>query len=353
MLVQQLIQKSLLQKYVLAEYLDEGQTSRMLCFVDSHALTDNQSRSMLRDNVIKLYLGDATIHDLPQKPLPTAVFVRETHRLDKDMNYAKKAKFWADDEQSHAVKRQPAWIPPPAVGIKGLRTQWTVNRAPYSFVWTGDLKGLTVALGLTAPTLVQVVLPLALAAFEYQGTRTVPRSNCYGFASGSIRASEIPNIHQARGFGIFFSPFRCALSLAEQSLWLHMQHAALKLADLNAYKLLVESADTAKDLNVVFSWRELAAGSPWGDIIEAGPSLMSAEFPWYISLLCVRLGVDSLVMLDGETEPYVQWRAANGFPVRLLDVLQRCLTFLCQRKDDLASLTLDDLLTAVWSEELK
>lgn len=307
---------------------------------------------MLRDNVVKLYLGEATIDDLPQQPLSTAVFVRETHRLNRE-NRARKEKFWAADEQSHAVSRRPAFIPPPELGIKGQMTQFAVNAEPYYAVWTGDLKGLTVAMGMTAPTLVQAVLPLALAAYEYQGTRVLPTANCFGYATGSVRASQVPNIHQARGFGLMFAPFRSLLAVAGQSLWLHVQQAALKLSDLNAHRLLVESAAVAGDMHVQFAWRELAAGSRWAEVVEAGPELASAEFCWYTSIMCVRLGVDSLMIGDGETAPYIQWRSANGFPVRLVDVLQRCLTFLCQRKDDLVSLTIDDLVTAVWADEVK
>lgn len=299
---------------------------------------------------MKLYLGQATVDNLPQMPLPTSVFVQDSLRRSKD-NYANKAKFWENDEISHAVNPRPAYIPPREAGLKPL-SHWTVQGQPFSSVWTGDLKGLTVTLGMTAPTLVQAVMPLALAVYEYQGTRKVPES--VGFAYGSSsRNINIPNIDQARGFGLFFSPLRFTMSLAKQSLWLHMQHIALKIADLDAHRLLVEAADMGKDINVEYTWRELPAGSLWANVIEDGHERFSADFFGHTMVLCVRLDINTLMLVDGEAEAYVKWRGESGYPVRLVEVLERCLTFLCEHKDEIVTLTLGDLVEDVWSSDLK
>lgn len=337
---------------MLVHYPNErGEMCRGLYFYDSHVLTDNTSRSRLRDNVIKLYLGQATIDNLPQKPLPTSVFVRDLLRRGRD-NYASKAKFWKDDEMSHAVEPRPAYIPPPEAGLRPL-SQWTVHGRFFSSVWTGDLRGLTVAVGMTAPTLVQVVLPLALAAYERQGTGRVPGSVCFAYGSSSRSPARVPGVDQARGLGMFFSPFRFPTALAARSLWLHARQAALKIADLDAHRLLVESADAAGDLHVEYTWRELPAGSLWASAVEAGPERFSSDFYGHTTVLCVRLDVDTLMLVDGEAEGYVRWRKENGYPVRLIEVLRRCLTFLCENKDDIVSLTLDDLVQAVWSVDSK
>lgn len=332
---------------------DKGEKCRGLYFFDSHALTDNTSRSRLRDNVVNLYLGNATVDNLPQKPLPTSVLVRDLLRRGRE-NHASKAKFWRDDERSHAVNPKPAYIPPPSTGLKPLST-WTVHGRGASSVWTGDLRGLTVALGMTAPTLVQVVMPLALAAYEQQGTGVLPRAVSYGYGSSSRSAARIPDADQGRGFGMFFSPFRFPLALAAQSLWLHVQQAGLKLADLDAHRLLVAAAEApaAADVHVEYTWRELPAGSLWAHVVEAGAERISADFFGHTTVLCVRLDINTLMLIDGEHEGYVKWRSENGYPVRLVEVLQRCLTFLCENKDDLVSCTLDDLVKAVWSVEEK
>lgn len=318
---------------------------RGLYFVDSHAVTDNTSRSRLRDNVVKLYLGQATADNLPQKPLPTGILVRDLLQRAK-VNYASKANFWRDDEISHAAAELPAYIPPLEAGVGGRVSRWSVNGAFHQAVWTGDLTGLTLAMGMTAPTIVQAIVPLALAVYEYQGTRALPNSVCFGYATSS-RNTRIPNIDQSRGFAMFFAPFRFTLALAKQSLWMHCHQAALKQADLNAHRLLVEAADNAPDIHVQFNWRELPTGSLWSQTIEDGPEQFLADFPCHTTLNCMRMGIDSLFFLDGEEERYIRWREENGFPVSFLEIVQRCLTFMCDRKDELVGLTLYDLVETV------
>ncbi|KAH8755822.1 hypothetical protein F5883DRAFT_570795 [Diaporthe sp. PMI_573] len=61
-------------------------------------------------------------------------------------------------------------------------------------------------MGITAPTVVQTIMPLALAVFEYQGTRALPKAVCFGYSSSS-RNTRIPNIDQSRAFAMFFPPF--------------------------------------------------------------------------------------------------------------------------------------------------
>lgn len=324
---------------------DQGETCRGLYFVDSHILTDNTSRSRLRDNVVKLYLGQATVDNLPQKPLPTGTLVRDLLQRAK-INYASKAKFWRDDELSHGASERPPYIPPPEAGVGGRVSRWSVDKAFHQATWTGDLKGLTLAMGMTAPTLVQTIIPLALAAYEYQGSRELPRSVCFGYSSSS-RNIRIPNIDQSRGFAMFFPPFRFALALARHSLWMHCHQAALKQADLSAHRLLVEAADTARDIHVQYNWRELPAGSLWARTVEDGPEQFLADFPCHTTVNCMRMGIDSLFLLDGEGEKYIRWREENGFPVSFVEMLRRCLTFMCDNKDELVSLTLDDLVEAV------
>lgn len=324
---------------------EQGEKCRGLYFVDSHIVTDNTSRSRLRDNVVRLYEGQATVDNLPQKPLATGILVRDLLQRAKT-NHASKAKFWRVDEMSHGASKWPLYIPPWDAGVGGSVSRWSVNAAFHQAIWTGDLKGLTLAMGMTAPTVVQSIVPLALAAYEYQCTHMLPKSVCFGNASSS-RNTRIPNIDQSRGFAMFFPPFRFTLALAEQSLWMHCHYAALKQADLNAHRLLVEAADTARDIHLQFNWRELPTGSRWSQTIEAGPEQFLADFPCHTTVNCMRMGIDSLFMLDGEEEKYIRWRKENGFPVSFMEVLQRCLTFMCDRKDQLVSLTLNDLVETV------
>ncbi|KAG6353984.1 hypothetical protein INS49_004955 [Diaporthe citri] len=299
----------------------------------------------LRDNVVKLYLGQATVDNLPQKPLPTGILVRDLLNRAK-INHASKAKFWRDDAASHGAAERPPYIPPPEAGVGGRVSRWSIDGAFHQAIWTGDLKGLTLALGMTAPTVVQTIMPLALAAFEYQGTRALPRSVCFGNSSSS-RNTRIPGIDQSRAFAMFCPPFRFALALARQSLWLHCHQAALKVADINANRLLVEAADTARDIHVQYNWRELPTGSLWAKTIEDGPEQFLADFPCHTTVNVMRMGIDSIFLLDGEEEGYIRWREENGFPVSFMEVLQRCLTFMCDRKDELVGLTLDDLVETV------
>lgn len=294
---------------------------------------------------MKLYLGQATVDNLPQKPLPTGILVRDLLRRAK-VNHASKAKFWRDDEASHGAAERPPYIPPLEAGVGGRVSRWSIDNAFHQAIWTGDLKGLTLALGMTAPTVVQATMPLALAAYEYQGTRALPKSVCFGYSSSS-RDARIPDIDQSRAFAMFFPPFRFPLALARHSLWLHCHQAALKAADLNANRLLVEAADGARDLHVQYNWRELPAGSLWAREIEAGPEHLLADFPCHTTVNCMRMGIDSIFFLDGEEERYIRWREENGFPVSFMDVLQKCLTFMCDRKDELVGLTLDDLVETV------
>lgn len=296
---------------------------------------------------MKLYLGLATIDNLPQKPLPTGILVHDILQRAK-INYTSKAKFWRDDEVSHGAAERPPYIPPLEAGVGGRVSRWSVDNAFHQSIWTGDLKGLTVAMGMTAPTLVQTIMPLALAVYEYQGTRTLPKSVCFGYSSSS-RNTRIPNIDQSRAFAMFFPPFRFTLALAQHSLWLHCHQAALKQADLDAHRLLVEAADTARDIHVQYNWRELPVGSLWAQTIEAGPEQFLADFPCHTTVNCMRMGIDSIFMLDGEEERYIRWREENGFPVSFMEVLQRCLTFMCNRKDELVGLTLHDLVETVWA----
>lgn len=334
------------QKYLLVSYPNEqGQTCRGFYFVDSHIVTDNTSRSRLRDNVVKLYLGQAAIDNLPQKPLPTGILVRDLLQRAKT-NHTSKTKFWKDDEASHGAAERPPYIPPLEAGVGGRVSRWSIDNTFHQAIWTGDLKGLTLAMGMTAPTVVQTIMPLALAVYEYQGTRTLPKSVCFGYSSSS-RNTRIPNIDQSRAFAMFFPPFRFTLALAQQSLWMHCHQAALKVADLNAHRLLVEAADTARDIHVQYNWRELPAGSLWAQTIEAGPEQFLTDFPCHTTVNVMRMGIDSIFMLDGEVESYIRWREENGFPVSFMDMLQRCLTFMCDRKDELVALTLDDLVETV------
>lgn len=263
------------------------------------------------------------------------------------VNYASKVKLWRDDEVSHGAAELPPYIPPLGAGVGGRVSRWSIdNNAFHQAIWTGDLKGLTLAMGLTAPTVVQTIVPLAMAVYEYQGTRALPKAVCFG-SSSSSRDTRIPNIDQSRGFAMFFPPFRFTLALARHSLWLHCHHAALKQADLSAHRLLVEAADTARDIHVQYNWRELPAGSLRAQTIEAGPEQFLADFPCHTTVNCMRMGIDSIFMLDGEEGRYIRWREENGFPVSFMEVLQRCLTFMCDRKDELVGLTLLDLVETV------
>ncbi|KAG8161218.1 hypothetical protein KVR01_009482 [Diaporthe batatas] len=335
-------------KYLLVSFPnDQGETCRSLFFSESHIVTDNTSRSRLRDNVIRLYEGLATIENLPQKPLPTGILTRDLLQRAK-ASYSSKIKFWKDDELSHGVSELPPYIPPLGSSAGHRISRVSVDNAFNQAMWTGDLTGLTLAMGMTAPTTVQVIVPLALAVYEYQGTHTLPKAVCFGYGTSS-RNPRIPNIDQSRGLAAFPSPFRFPLSLARQSLWMHCHQAALKTADTNTNRLLVESLTMAKDVHVIYNWREVPAGSLWSQVIEDGPEQFLVELPCHTTVNCMRMGINQLFMVDGEGEAYKRWRKEHGFPVSFIEVLQRCLTFMCERKDELATLTLNDLVETVAS----
>lgn len=339
------------QKLILVDYPGEaGETCHGLYMVESHALTDNTSRSMMRDNVIKLYLGEATIDNLPQMPLPSSGWIRALIRASKD-NYTSKMRYWQSDSKSHAFTRSPGNVGPLETTIKAY-TQYHINKDPAAkaTTWKGDIKGLTVLMGMTTPILMQAIMPLALAAFEYQGTGEVPKSACYmyGISTRTGIIPPIPNNGQLRGFGVTVVPFNFVLSLAEQSLWLHLQHASLKIAD-TAQHYHPHARDSIEQNAPTFVWRETPQGSAWSNAIEARQETFSAEVTSLTFIIAMRLGVDTILMVDGERDEYMEWRNRNGYPVSLMTVMARCLTFLCEHKDDVVSLTFDDLLKAVWA----
>lgn len=343
---------SVSQRILLITYPNEaGETCRDLYFADSHALTDNTSRSMLRHNVVKMYLGEATLDDLPQPPMPTSVWTKALIKNSKE-NYTSKMRYWHSDSKSHAANRIPAYCAPPEAGIK-LFTQYRINEdeSAKRYMWTGDIKGLTVLMGMTAPTLIQTIMPLAVAAFEYQGTREVPKSVLYNYGIGTRTGviPPIPRSEQLRGFGIGVVPFHFMLSLAEQSLWLHMQQASLKLNDTSQH-YHIEASDMVNPAAIGYVWRELPSGSEWSNVIEDSVERFSAEFLGQTYVVCMRVGVDTMMMVDGESDEYVEWRSNNGYPVSVVTVLERCLTFLCENKEVVVDLTLRDLIKAVWAE---
>lgn len=232
-------------------------------------------------------------------------------------------------------------------------TRFCVNEDPglKASVWKGDIKGLTLLTAMTAPNLVQAIMPLAIAAFEYQGTREVPKSVCfvYGIGVRSGVIPHIPNSEQLRGYGLSMVPFYSVLSLAQQSLWLHLQQASLKIANTAQHY----HPDACGGLEVsapTFVWREFTTGSAWSKVIEADRETLSAEITSIVSIVGMRLGVDTLMLLDGERGDHAEWRNNNGYPVSLLAVMLRCLTFMCENQEDLVTLTLDDLLKAVWAQ---
>ncbi|KUI70611.1 Putative peroxisomal-coenzyme A synthetase [Cytospora mali] len=338
-------------KLLLVTYPNKaGETCRDLYMVDSHVLTDNTSRSMLRDNVIKLYLGEATLDNLPQVPLPSAVLTKALRKTSKE-NYTSKMRYWQSDIKSHGITGRPVYTAPPETGIQSY-TQFRINEDPAkkTSTWTGDINGLSVLMGLSAPTLIQSIMPLAVAAFEYQGTRKIPKSTVYSY-SISARSGIIPpirNSEQSRSFGVTVMPFLFPMSLAEQSLWMHIQQASLKPAD-SVKHYHVESCDEIKNSAPTFVWRELAVGSVWSEVIDAGLERFAVEVTSQTYMLCMRLGIDTLMMIDGERDEYAEWRSHNGYPVSLVTVLQRCLTFLCENKENVVDLTLTDLIQAVWT----
>ncbi|ROV92500.1 hypothetical protein VSDG_06706 [Cytospora chrysosperma] len=337
-------------KMVLVDYPGEGgETRHGLYMVESHVLTDNISRSMMRDNVIKLYLGQATIDDLPQVPLPSSGWIRALIRGSKD-NRADRLRYWQSDSKSHAFTRRSD-VERPEATIHAY-TQYCINQdiSSKTIIWKGDIKGLSVLMGMTAPTLIQAIMPLAQAAFEYQGTREVPKSVCYfyGISVRTVITPPIPNSEQLRGFGVAVSPFNSVLCLAQQSIWLHLQHASLKLADAVKH-YHPQACGGSERAAPTFVWREVPHGSVWSNVIEDSPESFSVEVTSMTYVVAMRLGVDTIMMVDGERDEYVEWRKKNGYPVSLVAVLLRCLTFLCENKDDVASLTFDDLLKAVWA----
>ncbi|KAK7740907.1 NRPS [Cytospora paraplurivora] len=338
------------QLYLISYPDKKGQQARSLFTLDSHVLTDNISRSSLRDNVVKLYRGEATIETLPQVPVPSSVWVKALIEAYKE-NSVTKTRYWQNDVKSHAITGKPAYFPPADAGVKFFaRYSVTDDASAKGSIWKGDISGLSVLMGMTTPTLIQTVVPLALAAFEYQGTRALPPSVRYTFGISARTGiiAPIPNSEQIRGFGIAEVPFSFLLSIAKQSLWLHMQQASLKLADSTKH-YHAEARDSTEDSAIRFIWREVPAGSDWSNTIEAEGERISLDLPAQIYVLCMRLGPDTLAMVDGETDEYVQWRSKNGYPVSFIAVLQRTLTFLAENKDDVVNLTLDDLIKAVWA----
>ncbi|ROW01918.1 hypothetical protein VMCG_05513 [Cytospora schulzeri] len=338
-------------KLLLIDYPDEtGEMCRGLYMVETHILTDNTSRSMMRDNVVKLYLGEATLDTLPQAPIPTSGWIRALIRSSKD-NYTSRMRYWNNDWKSHALLGKSGPVQPTQAAAHAY-AQYRVNEdaAALATIWKGDINGLSVFMGMTAPTLIQAIMPLALAAFEYQGTGEVPKSVSCNY-SVSVRNGVVPpmaNSGQLRGFGLGLVPFNTVLSLAQQSLWLHLQQASLKMADTTQHYHPQAFGDV-ENMAPTFVWREVAVGSVWSDVIEASPESFSAEVTSLTSILAMRLGVDTIMMLDGERKEYADWRERNGYPVSLRSVLLRCLTFLCENKEHVVSLTFDDLLKAVWA----
>lgn len=319
--------------------------------MDTHVLTDNTSRSMMRDNVVKLYLGETTIENLPQAPKPTSAWIRALIRSGKE-NYTSKMRYWHNDMKSHASHRTPGYVALPETGIKQY-TQYRVNEdaAASRTIWEGALKDLSVFMGMTAPTLIQSIMPLAMAVFEHQGTGVIPDSVCYMYCV-SARTGVVPPVpgsEQLRGYGVAEVPFSSMLSLAKHSLWLHMAQASLKL-DNTAKHYHVEASAEVRSTSPVFVWREVADGSAWSSVIEAGAERFSAEVLAQSFIVCMRLGINTLMMIDSSGQDYVEWRSRNGYPVSLVTVLQRCLTFLCDNREDVVSLTLDDLIKAVWAQ---
>lgn len=331
---------------------EAGEVCHGLYMVESHILTDNTSRSMMRDNVIKLYLGEATIDNLPQVPISSSGWVRTLIRNRKD-SHANKMKFWQNEGKSHGFPERQGIIEVlEAAGIPAF-TQYRINEEPgaKTKTWHGDIKGLTVLMGMTTPNLIQAIMPLAMAAFDYHGTGKVPQSVCYIYAIG-LRSGvipPIPNSEQLRGFGVNVVPFYSVLSLAQQSLWLHLQQTSLKIANMAQHY----HADAAGGIELAaptFVWREIPSGSVWSKVIEADQEAFSAEVSSRTYIVAMRLGIDTLVMVDGERSEYAEWRQKNGYPVSLVTVLLRCLTFLCENQEHLATLKLDDLLKAVFAQ---
>lgn len=305
---------------------------------------------MLRDNVVKLYLGEATVENLPQVPVPSSVWIKALLQVYKE-NSVSKARYWQNDFKSHATTGRPAYFPPAEAGVKTLASyRVTDDASAKGSIWKGDIAGLSVLMGMTTPTLIQTVVPLALAAFEYQGTRALPPAVRYTFATSARTGiiAPIPNSEQLRGLGIAEVPFSFLLSIAKQSLWLHMQQASLKLADATKH-YHAQARDSTEDSAIRFIWREVPAGSEWSNTIEAEGERISLDLPAQIYVLCMRVGPDTLALVDGETDEYVEWRSKNGYPVSFIAVLQRTLTFLAENKDDVVDLTLDDLIKAVWA----
>lgn len=331
---------------------EAGEICHGLYTVETHILTDNTSRSMIRDNVIKLYLGEATVGALPQVPIPSSGWIRALIRNRKD-NHSIKMRYWYNERKSHGLagERGHATLPEPT-GLDSC-TKYRVNgvTGESTSTWKGDITGLTVLTGMTAPTLLQAIMPLAMAAFEYQVTRETPQAVCYIYGIG-VRSGvtpHIPHSEQLRGFGMNMVPFYSVLSLAKQSLWLHLQHASLKMANVAQHYHPDASADVEKFVPS-FVWREFATGSVWSNVIEAEREEFSHEIASLTYIMAMRLGVDTLVMLDGDRKEYAEWRDKNGYRVSLVAVLLRCLTFLCENKEDLVTLTLGDLLKAVWAQ---
>lgn len=325
---------------------EEGEECRELFFVETHILTDNVSRSMLRDNVVKLYLGQATIDTLPQIPLATSLQVQESFRIGAE-NYHQKMRYWDKDAISHAVNPNPSYLPPPELGIKPL-IAFKVGKNPLTNPpWSGDLTGLTLEVGLTAPTLLHTIMPLVIAAFEYQGTGALPLSVCYNFVR-SGRSQTLPNSEQIRGLGVAMVPFRMMLSLAQHSLWLHIQQSSLKLADCEVH-FHMEAFERCQDTKVQFVWRELPTGSLWSSTVDAEPERLSTELPAQMNIIGVRLGPNELLMINGETDEYSEWRRKNGFPIDIITVFQRCLNYLCKHKYDLTTKNLNDLINEIWN----
>lgn len=138
----------------------------MFGFADSHVTNDNTTRSLIQDSITTFYKGQTPSN----KPTPWALQVRESLHLDKD---GSKARYWQAEKKAHE--------PYPRLSDK---IKPVAPFAPYhdrsTNVWEGDIIELSVALGISIPTVVQSTLPLAIAIYLTQAGGKAPETVTFG-----------------------------------------------------------------------------------------------------------------------------------------------------------------------------
>lgn len=149
----------------------------MIGFADSHVTTDNKTRSLIQDTITSFYNGQTPSN----KPTPWALQVRDTMDLDGDRS---QARYWQAEKKAH----EP--YPRLSDKVKPVASFITYHDRSTN-LWEGDIIELSVALGITIPTVVQSALPLAIALYLTQNGGKAPETVTFGRTVNSECSSDL------------------------------------------------------------------------------------------------------------------------------------------------------------------